>query len=1115
MKKFYLSTVATFLILSSITKAQDITISFSAEGATTTFDQITATNLSTNESVTLGGTDVLILHPIATNIQTAEQDARIKIVPNPINGIGNLYYSNYKAQLLTVQVSDISGKIILKNVKYMEAGSIHYELSTANKGIYLVSVISSEGVFSIKFAQNSTGVNLLRHIGVDPLVKSVLKASKADYTLNYNDGDIISYKVTSGNYTTIINEIPTETKTITARMVEAVDGDGNYYTTVKIDEQLWFGENLKTTKYNDGTDIPLVTDNSEWSGLSTPGYCWYNNDELNYKDPYGALYNWHTVDTDKLCPDEWYVPTENDWDVLTNYLGGESIAGGKLKEPGLLHWSEPNRGAINETLFTAVGSGLRSNYNGSFDGHGIYGYFWSSTEVDEGGASFRGLINSYGDVTKSSRGKSNGFSVRCVREYEEIEQQTIYGQIELPININPEEISIVSTGGICGIESDNSFKANATTINKQFLFAENQEGEMLYASLIDDSDAVINANSTARTMVALMPWTAFVEPENLGILLDEISSFPEYQALVNQIQTSVESNTPPLDNNLVEDAFLTLADKIVNQTTASNELAEIAYYVPEVDYLVEPTITYANGELIIKNDGTTTAAWGIEIINADGSLVDGLILPGNTVQFPSLSSIWGFLSSGDPVDAVFVDAEPLMIPISKEDKYDIIFRSPTCSIVLEDELANQALMYNLSQLYIALFKSFGIDLLKDIGCYKAIFNTLNNAIIDAVRDDSFTVSFFMNNLCPLIMAEVNSIADCDKTFNGNYIKKIFKFIDVYSKAETVFVTSKLVGDMLMLNNIDLCRQVLNDNIYPCFSLVKNETIDNQQVEVGEVIKLDVGTEVDLPGEANNIYPTGAHILWETNEVGGILNASWTPVDGNGKTEVEYEPTEAGIHKIKAYVKSDKLVDEVIYTVEVTGNNCEETGTVTDASGNTYKTVKIGTQWWMAENLAVTNVPLVTNNDQWAVLTTPAYCWYDNDASYKKPYGALYNWYAVESGKLCPSGWHVPSDADWTILIGYLGGATVAGGKLKETGTAHWRSPNIGATNETCFTAVPGGIRHVSGGAYIGIGTEGYWWTTTQDGSFHAMDRWMSYEYSFVGTFRRVKRFGFSVRCVRD
>ncbi|MBA7544886.1 hypothetical protein ES705_37247 [subsurface metagenome] len=161
-----------------------------------------------------------------------------------------------------------------------------------------------------------------------------------------------------------------------------------------------------------------------------------------------------------------------------------------------------------------------------------------------------------------------------------------------------------------------------------------------------------------------------------------------------------------------------------------------------------------------------------------------------------------------------------------------------------------------------------------------------------------------------------------------------------------------------------------------------------------------------------------------------------------------------------------------------------TATVTDYEGNVYQTITIGSQEWMCENLKLTKyadgtaIPLVTNSTEWGNLTTPGYYWYNNDEpTYANTYGALYNWYTVEKGNLCPTGWHVPTDAEWTTLTDYLGGASVAGGKLKETGTAHWSYPNTGATNESGFTALPGGGRSLNG-TFGYVGSSGGWWSST-------------------------------------
>jgi uncharacterized protein (TIGR02145 family) len=197
------------------------------------------------------------------------------------------------------------------------------------------------------------------------------------------------------------------------------------------------------------------------------------------------------------------------------------------------------------------------------------------------------------------------------------------------------------------------------------------------------------------------------------------------------------------------------------------------------------------------------------------------------------------------------------------------------------------------------------------------------------------------------------------------------------------------------------------------------------------------------------------------------------------------------------------------------------GTMSDNDGNTYKTILIGTQTWMAENLKTSKYrngdPIPTNltDAAWSVATTGAYAIYNNDAANNTTYGKLYNWYAVvDSRNLCPTGWHVPSDGEWTILEDFLlGGSSVAGGKLKSTSSL-WNTPNTGATNESGFSGLPGGGRDNGGGTYYRIGSYGYWWSSTGP-SADAWLRSLNYNNGDSRRFDTNKQFGFSVRCLKD
>jgi uncharacterized protein (TIGR02145 family) len=196
-------------------------------------------------------------------------------------------------------------------------------------------------------------------------------------------------------------------------------------------------------------------------------------------------------------------------------------------------------------------------------------------------------------------------------------------------------------------------------------------------------------------------------------------------------------------------------------------------------------------------------------------------------------------------------------------------------------------------------------------------------------------------------------------------------------------------------------------------------------------------------------------------------------------------------------------------------------TVTDRDGNVYHVIRIGSQLWFKENLKTTtfsngnSIPHVSNGSAWSTLTDPGYCWYNNNDGNKDVYGALYNWYAVETGNLCPTGWRVPSDDDCLALEKYDGNnESTIGGKLKEEGTEHWTSPNTGATDEWGFTALPGGHRTASG-LYDNIRDHGHWWTST---SYSETDAWgRRLQYNEVKTFRFFvnKKTGKSIRCLRD
>ena len=217
-------------------------------------------------------------------------------------------------------------------------------------------------------------------------------------------GDAISFVTTNPGRSTINFNAGITYGSVT-------DVDGNIYKTVEIGTQTWMAENLKTTKLNDGTPIPFKLSQLQWEDSTSQGYCYYNNDSLVY----GALYSWKTVNSNSLCPTGWHVPSDAEWSTLSSALGGEDIAGSKLKETGATHWNSSVNVSDNESGFTALAGGY-CTYGGTYNNIKRYAYFWTSTGNTSEEAFCRYLYYDFNTLNRSSSSKVSGFSVRCIKD---------------------------------------------------------------------------------------------------------------------------------------------------------------------------------------------------------------------------------------------------------------------------------------------------------------------------------------------------------------------------------------------------------------------------------------------------------------------------------------------------------------------------------------------------------------------------------------------------------------------------------------------------------------------------------------------------------------------------
>jgi uncharacterized protein (TIGR02145 family) len=195
--------------------------------------------------------------------------------------------------------------------------------------------------------------------------------------------------------------------------VTVMDADGNKYKTIVIGDQTWMAENLKTTSFQDGTPINLITDNTAWS-YAGAAYCWYGNDKATNED-FGILYNYQAVVNSKnLCPDGWHIPSSDEWNKLIDYVGGSNVAGSKLKDNGTSYWFSPNS-SENSYHFSALGGGMRDQF-GFFDNMGDNCFFWSSTAFSADKAWYKVLYYNSSSVLDNYWSKNAGFSVRCIMD---------------------------------------------------------------------------------------------------------------------------------------------------------------------------------------------------------------------------------------------------------------------------------------------------------------------------------------------------------------------------------------------------------------------------------------------------------------------------------------------------------------------------------------------------------------------------------------------------------------------------------------------------------------------------------------------------------------------------
>lgn len=415
--------LAGLISVAEVLNAQDYRVNFASTGATTTIENVVVQNLTQGTTLTINGSDILhLVGSVGIGQAHYTEFTGLFIYPNPTSNAVNVHFYSRKTGQAIVELFDVSGQHVSKHAGNSLAGIQSFCVSGLPSGIFTirVSVQDEYHVSKIVSSGNCNGYTEINDLAGSQEKMKPFNSSASTIQMQYNDGDLLLFKAIAGDYSTISTLIPTQDTTVTSNFISATDGDNNHYATVTIGAQVWLAENLKTTLYNDGSSIPNITSPSAWMQQSSAAYAWYNNNFTANGAVYGALYNWYAVDVASngnrnVCPVGWHVPTDSEWTTLSDFLGGDPVAGSKLKETGSMHWNSPNTDATNATGFTALPGGLR-HYDGSFGMLADHGSWWSTTVSGNGEVWIRDIYAQSADFGRYEFAKKSGFSIRCLKD---------------------------------------------------------------------------------------------------------------------------------------------------------------------------------------------------------------------------------------------------------------------------------------------------------------------------------------------------------------------------------------------------------------------------------------------------------------------------------------------------------------------------------------------------------------------------------------------------------------------------------------------------------------------------------------------------------------------------